>query len=108
MNMSIEDKPYKFLGIYKKMPDWMKQLITNPFSFLPREKYLGGHYKAFYELAVQMEKAIPEQVEESQYLKIKQVIEDAYKYVPYYREIWNEHEINLNSIQSFDDFQNYF
>jgi phenylacetate-CoA ligase len=103
--MSVEDKLYKFLSIYKKMPDWMKRIVTMPFGALPREKYLGANYKAFYELAAQMDKSSPEEVEEFQYLRIMQILEDAYKYVPYYRERWTKLDIDIKSIKSVYDFE---
>ena len=103
--MSIEDKLYKFLAIYKRMPDWMKRVITTPFTIFPREKYLGGNYKMFFELASKMDYFNPSLVEEFQYLKIKQVLEESYKHVPYYRDKWNEYGIDINSIKSISDFE---
>ena len=102
--MSIEDKLYKFLSFYKEMPDWSKRLITTPFKILPRKYYLGNIYKVFYEEAKMLEYASEKRIEEYQWLKTKKLLKNAYETVPYYKETWQKHGINLNQIQSFEDF----
>jgi phenylacetate-CoA ligase len=102
--MSIEDRLYPFLNFYKRTPTWIKRILVFPFSIFPREKYLGKNYKIFMKEALSYEFLTEEQIKEFQFLKLNQVIKYAYRTVPFYRNKWNEHGINLNSIQSFDDF----
>lgn len=102
--MSLEDKLYKYLNIYKQLPDWAKQIVVLPFSVFGREKYLGETYKVFSELAYELQNSTKEQIYEFQYHKIKQLLEYAYKNVPYYTEKWNSLGIDINQIKSLDDF----
>ena len=103
--MSIEDKLYSFLSLYKKMPDWMKRIMTIPLRLAPREIYLGKNYKMFFNLFQKLDKASSSEIEEFQYLKIKQILKDSYQHVPYYRDKWSEYGIDISSIKSLDDFK---
>jgi len=104
--MSIEDKLYNFLSFYKEMPDWAKKILSSPFKVFHRNKLLGKNYKLFYEEAKMLEYATKEQIEEYQFLKLKSLLQHAYNTVPFYRDTWNEHGIDINKIQSLDDFYN--
>jgi len=103
--MSIEDKLYVFLKGYKTMPDWMKRAVSLPFSMLPRTKLLGQEYTKMYNEALSFEFSSSDIIDEYQFLKLKQVLEYSYKYVPYYTSLWNSYGIDINRIQDFDDFK---
>ena len=102
--MPLEDKLYKYLSFYKKMPDWAKRIVATPFNMLPRSSYLGANFKAFYREAKMLEFAHKDKIEEYQLLKLQHIIHHAYMTVPYYQKKWAEYGINLDQVQSFDDF----
>ncbi len=103
--MSLEDKLYKYLSIYKKMPDWLKIILASPSYFIPRKYLLGYKYSAFFNLAENYDYAELESIEEFQFLKLIQTIKDAYNYVDFYKETFDKYGINVNSIKDFDDFK---
>ena len=102
--MSIEDKLYRFLKFYKLTPDWMKSILSLPFSIFPQENYLGKNYAMILQEALLYEFESEERIEEYQFLKLMNLLLDANKYIPFYRKKWREYGIDFNSIQSFEDF----
>jgi phenylacetate-CoA ligase len=104
MATSIEDELYKFLSFYKQMPEWAKQIVAAPFRMIPRNKLLGKNYTIFYEEAKMLEYASKERIEEYQFLKLKNLLLHSYQTVPFYRNTWDKHGIDINKIKSFDDF----
>ena len=102
---SIEDNVYKMLPSYKKMPDWIKRLLYTPFKAFPRELLVGKVYRMFYEEAKMLEFASKKRIEEYQYLKIKSLLWHCYNTVPFYQHKWREYGIDIQKIQSLDDFQ---
>ena len=103
--MAIEDKFYSLLNYYKKMPDWLKLAFTYPFTIFPRSFYLGKHYKYFSNQIKEVESWDKNRIEEFQFLKLKEVLEHAYKTVPYYKKRWHEHCINISMIKNIEDFK---
>ena len=102
--MSLEDSLYKFLAAYKKLPDWAKRMLAAPFSIFPRTFLLGKSYRVFLEEARLLEHSSEEEVEEYQFLKIKSLLQHCYDTVPFYRETWDEHGIDVTRIGSPEEF----
>jgi phenylacetate-CoA ligase len=102
--MSIEDNLYFLLNMYKKMPDWLKVLLAKPFSYVPREFYLGKFYKHFYEENIKSLKMSHVEIEEYQFKKLKALISYCYSNVPYYKTEWDKRYIDLSSIKTITDF----
>ncbi|MHA1252752.1 MAG: hypothetical protein ACTSRP_22385, partial [Candidatus Helarchaeota archaeon] len=102
---SIEDNFYFLLKSYKKMPDWAKIILAGPFRVLPRSFYLGKNYKFFYNQVKTISTWSPDKIKEFQFNKLKCLLEEAYKYVPYYKKKWTEYNINISQIKSIEDFK---
>ena len=102
---SLEDNLYKLLSTYKRVPDWAKSVIAAPFKIFPRTVYLGNHYKIYYETIKELEFASKEEIEEYQWLKLKNLLYHCYATVPYYQDKWNEYGINIDKIKDFNDFK---
>jgi phenylacetate-CoA ligase len=102
--MSIEDRLYKYLSLYKTMPDWVKQIISAPFRIFPRRFLLGKMYSVFYEEAKSMEFADKNQIAEYQLLKLQNLITHALRTVPLYQNLWGEYGTNISNIKSLEDF----
>lgn len=103
--MSIEDLFYFILPSYKKLPDWAKKALTSPFRLFPRSFYLGKYYHDYFKLAEIFEFATKAEIDEFQWLQLKQIILDAYNYVPFYRKRWTESGIDPFAIKDIDDFK---
>lgn len=104
MLSSIEDHLYKYLASYKKMPDWVKRIFATPTYVIPRKYLLGKRYDNFYQLAKQYDFADKNEISKYQFLKLKELINHCYNAIPFYKTKWNEHGINLDQIQNFNDF----
>ena len=102
--MSLEDKLYHYLNFYKKSPDWVKKTLVLPFKFFPREKYLGKNYKLLMVEALKYEFESEDKIREFQFKKLKEVLNDAYKHIQFYREKWQEYGVKPNMIHSFEDY----
>lgn len=102
--MSLEDKLYRLLPSYKKLPDWLKRLITLPFRLLPRRYYLGRNYLFFSKIARDLEFVSGDMIREYQFIKLKGLLEHSFNTVPYYKKKWREYGIDPGKIQSLDDF----
>jgi len=102
--MSIEDKIYKFLGIYKKLPTWMKEILAFPLKSISRKRLLGNNYSTFYKEALDFEYKSANDINEYQFLKLKQLLQFAQEKIPFYRDKWNEYGIKHSDVKSFDDF----
>ena len=103
--MSIEDNLYHLLGFYKRLPDWAKYFLAYPFRILPREYYLGKNYKKIINDAIKLDYASKEKIEEYQFLKLSQLLQEAYQWIPYYKTEWDKLGVDLKQIQSFSDFK---
>jgi len=102
--MSLEDRLYKYLYEYKKLPDWAKTILVSPLKILPRSYYLGKNYKKFISLADSFEFVDSNKIEEYQFNVLKELLIHSFKTVPYYKETWQKLNINLNQIQNLQDF----
>jgi len=102
--MRIEDHLYKYISTYKKMPSFLKRSIVFPFKIFPREFYQGKQYQNYRELAQKFEYSTISEIQEYQFSMIKELVYHCYNTVPYYRRVWNNHGIDLSSIQSLEDF----
>jgi phenylacetate-CoA ligase len=104
--MAVEDELYKYLSVYKTMPDWLKKVLTAPFAILPRHLLIGKMYPVFFEEARLMEFADRHRIEEYELLKLQGLIKHAFDTVPFYRKMWTEHGLNVSKVQSLEDFSN--
>lgn len=104
--MSTEDKLYKILPVYKKMPDWLKLVFVAPFKLFPRSTYLGKNYKNHYQELISMEKWNSNQVDSYNTKKIIELINHAYNNVPYYKETWDKLGVDIKQIHTLTDFKN--
>lgn len=102
--MSFEDRFYKYLKTYKKLPDWIKYLIAFPVKIIPRYRLIGKEYINFYNLADKYEFADKDQIEKYQFNKLKSILKHCSIHVPYYKKLWNDYGINIDHIQNFNDF----
>ena len=102
---SLEDNFYKLLSTYKRVPDWGKSIIAAPFKIFPRTVYLGNQYKIYYETIKKLEFASKKEIEEYQWLKLKELLNNCYNTVPFYKEKWNEYGVNIDKIKDFNDFK---
>lgn len=103
--MSIEDKLYKFLGLYKQLPDSVKKVIVAPFKVLPRKFYMGKKYELVTKEIEEFYKLSEAERTKYQFSKMKEMLDHAYKTVPFYRWYYKEHGLDLNEINSFSDFE---
>ncbi len=104
--MALEDRLYKFLSSYKAMPDWVKIILASPSRMFPRYMLLGKYYKVFYEEAKMFEFAPKGKIQDYQLMKLQILLQHCYSTVPFYRDTWNEYGVNINNINSLDDFSN--
>ena len=101
----LEDNLYFLLNYYKKLPDWVKQMVSIPVKVIPRRNLLGKKYDMFFREAQEMEYKTKEELEEYHWQKISELLKYCFNYVPFYKSLWDEYGIKLKQIQNLDDFE---
>lgn len=100
----IEDSLYKYANIYKSSPDWIKKILSLPLVFKDRQKYFGKNYQYYLKLIKSSEFLPESQIAEYQFSIIKNLLNECYNYVPYYKRIWDEQGIDIKKIKDINDF----
>lgn len=101
---NIEDKLYPLLLTYKKSPQFVKHIVGNIYSLLPKKTVYGNEYLNFVNLIEKAKNYTKEEALNHQWIQIEKVLDIAYKTIPFYQNLYNEYNIKRKQIQNFDDF----
>ena len=81
-----------------------KALKDFVYSFLPLSSYYGKTFKKTFDLLMESSKWTREDQERHKLTQLVELVDYAQKNVPYYRELFAEHDINAADIKSLKDF----
>lgn len=101
---NIEDKLYPLLLAYKNSPQLIKDIVGNIYSLLPEKIMYGSTYLDFVNLIEESKQFTKEEMMNYQWRQIEEVLDIAYKAIPFYQKLYAEHDIKRKQIQNFDDF----
>lgn len=105
MPLSIEDYMYSNLKkIYLRSPQEINSILGRIYRILPDIVKYGTAYKNYFTLLEASQWWSKREIENYQWRKIEQIINNAYKNVPYYKNIFNKYGIKPKKIQDFNDF----
>ena len=76
----MEDLLYRFLGLYKKSPLWVKKTVGTVYGMLPYSVRYGKRYEDYKKLARSARSWSVEQRDTFLYEKLKQLITHAQKH----------------------------
>lgn len=96
----------KLESLYKKSPYLIQHLLFTAYALkVDRQKY-GKEFRLALEELRKSEDWSVEEIRAYQLGRVKSIVTHAYETVPFYRDLYKEHKINPNDIESFADFEN--
>lgn len=101
----IEDRLYKFLGLYLKSPQFVKSVLGRVYRNIPLRLRYGKTYIHFKTLLSQSEFWSKEQIVEYQNKKFLTLINHCFENVPYYEKLFRLHNLTRNDFQSLEDIK---
>lgn len=103
----MEDALYKFLGLYKKSPPWIKQTVGACYGLLPYSVRYGKNFDVYRKLAASARFWSRAEHDEYQYNKLRELLDHAYNHVPYYREKYRAAGVSPDDFRSVADLQKF-
>ncbi len=90
-------------GLYQRAPQWAQVGLLNAYALQRRSHWDGP---AFRRLSAEWERSEwwePSAVRALQDERVRAMVRHAYDHVPYYRERWDAHGVNVGQVQGVDD-----
>lgn len=103
----MEDALYRFLGLYKRSPPWVKRTVGACYGLLPYSVRYGRNFAAYSRLAAKARSWNREEHDAYQYRKLKELLEHAYSHVPYYQEKYRVAGVSPDDFRSLVDLQKF-
>lgn len=101
---NLEDLLYPLLNSYKRSPQSFKNVVGGIYSFLPDNVIYGKKYLQFIDIIKSSSSFTDKDYEEYEWEQISNVLDIAFKTIPFYQSLYAEYGINRNQIQNFHDF----
>lgn len=106
MSIHIEDHLYgSFKSIYNESPQIVKSLLGRLYRRIPVSIRYGKAYKEYIDFLNSSQTWSKSRLEEFQWIKTINIVQHAYKHVPYYRKLFDERGIKLLGLQNFNDLK---
>ncbi len=99
----IEDYLRKVRGVYYASPQWLKSAVGRTYASMPIKMRLGKEYLSFRNMLQESRYWDSQAMLDYQYLKLKETIEVAYRYIPYYIKRFNEFGVTPSTLKSPED-----
>lgn len=101
----LEDSLYKFIGLYYKSPQSMKNIIGRLYRLAPLSLRYGNLYEQFTGLLAASQYWSAEQHATYQNTKFLRLIEHCFNHVPYYRSLFKRNHLLRTDFQSLEDLR---
>ena len=101
--MSLEDKLYPLLKVYERMPRPMRRTLGAAYRTLPRRVRLGPAYANFRALTESGEGWSIEQAHEYQFTQLRNTLQHAANYCPFYQWTFARAGFLPDRMRSFED-----
>lgn len=95
----------KLESLYKHSPYLIQHLLFNVYALkIDRQKY-GAKFQSALEELRESERWSIEEIREYQLSKVRKIVRHAYETVPFYRNLYDKHQVNPNDLKAFEDFE---
>jgi len=101
--MKMEEVLYQYRAIYYKFPQSLKTFLGSLYGNIPLSIRFGKGYDIHTEILKKFENANEQYKLDFMYNKTLETLLFAEKYIPYYKELYNNHGISSKSFKSLDD-----
>jgi phenylacetate-CoA ligase len=91
--------------LYKHLPVPLQNLACSLYGYKEKRKRYGKWFDHYQEVLNQTDTFDRNKIEEYQTKKLRELIEDAYENVPYYRQVFKERQLKPIDIQSKEDLK---
>jgi len=92
-----------FEKIYLKLPILIQNIVLSLYGLLINRIQRGKRHDEFLKKLSKRFLLSELEFQEYQVEKLKQVVEESVKYVPYYHQLFKKHKVAVSDIQKFDD-----
>lgn len=103
----MEDLLYRFLGLYKRSPLWVKKTVGTVYGLLPYSIRYGKRYEEYKLLARSARSWNLEQRDQFLFEKLSSLIKHAYETVPFYKEKYDAAGVSPEMFVCLDDLQKF-
>lgn len=103
----IEDFLRGVRKYYYDMPHGIQSLVGHVYATLPLAVRLGREYSEFSQLVRNTEFQSESHHKEFQFNALRETLETAYKYIPYYQRKFSEYGVTPSSLQSLSDIEKF-
>jgi phenylacetate-coenzyme A ligase PaaK-like adenylate-forming protein len=103
--MSLEDRLYPLLSVYERLPLGLKRALGFTYRKLPQSWLLGKRFAQFQALAEEGERWSRPQIEAYQMKMLRQVLNQAAAYCPYYRKAFARAGFRPEDLRSLEDMK---
>lgn len=100
--MSIMTEFYKS---YQKSPNWVQNTVGSVYNLIPSKYKYGVKFVNQLNYLKNTQYLSKEEMLQLQNKKFLELVRYSYNYVPYYKGLFDEHGISLNSIKTIDDIK---
>ncbi len=101
----MEDSIYRLKKYYDHSPLWLKRFTGSLYRCVPIAIRYGKGYRYYRDLLKESQWWSKRKLEEYQTERLKELINNAYENVPYYRRIFDERGLKSKNIQNLSDLQ---
>lgn len=101
--MSLEDRLYPLLAAYQRLPDVVQRALGTAWRALPVRWRLGRRFPEFQRLARECEGWDADEIREYQFRQLRQVLNHAAAYCPFYQRRFAEAGFNPGRFHDADD-----
>src|SRR4030042_3594056 len=91
--------------IYRKLPIFLQNSFVTAKGLLHKKFYTGKRFSLLQREIIKNEKTTSAEMKALQLAKLKEILNYAYEYVPYYKKSFDESGFNPNHISDIDDIR---
>ncbi len=92
-------------SVYDACPVFIQNILCSIMGFFNERKRYGQHFKRFYLFLKESEIYCRKELELYQLEQLKLLLKDCYKYVPYYKQLFDRIDFDVDSVQNVKDIK---
>lgn len=89
--------------IYYRSPIWFQNIAFSSYGYRLKSLRFGNDFKNYLKNLNESQWWPAEKIHEHQAIQLNRLFKYAYEHVPFYRDLWNEHGVNIGQLQDHSD-----
>jgi len=95
----------RILPLYGALPIPLQNLIVTGYGFVLHRRRYGAEHDAMLRFLMQSRQWSRDQLKDYEFRRLKDTVEYANRWVPYYRNLWKQIGFDPRDVRSLDDFR---